>query len=242
MGILEGLRGWNEFHCPCCGRWQAHPEICASCVANGNHPPVPNGVDNGPETKGFTGIRWPDGRLAVLDRFATTATYMTRPKEVDSLAPTPEESFPDIVELRGIRQSLDRLVALQLYANKDIPLALVYEADPSGLIERAVLAIAEAKLAERPVGMTADDLVAQLRSAGVDPRTGAGGFVPGFEPEAWTKGEDPGDPYFYDGVRRLLGYLNQPFSDSSDLDKLAHDHGWNRENIREMLQGMGLED
>lgn len=155
-----------------------------------------------------------------------------------------EESFPDIVELRGIRIGIDRLVALKLY-DLQVPLVVVYAADPSGLVEQAILALAAEKLNSPSAGeptLAPETLIAQLKAAGVDPRTGAGGFVPGFEPESWSRGDDPTDAHFYDCVRRLMTYLGQPIDDFRDLEKVAKDHSWTRETIKETMQGMGLED
>lgn len=137
-------------------------------------------------------------------------------------------------DLGRIADSLEKLVALQLYTIK-VPFPEVFAADPSGVVEAAIRALITEEVAEKS-GASIDDLRAKLTAAGVD--------LHGDSPAGSTATGSPTleDPLYYDCIRRLATYLNIPFDGLTDLEALARQHQWTRDTIEDTLRGVGLED
>lgn len=135
--------------------------------------------------------------------------------------------------LARIATALEQLVALKLY-DLQVPLPEVYAADPSGLVEKAILALAKEKMLEQ-TGASVQKLHAQLLT---DPA--AAEALKGASPSAPLDEDPNADPLFYDRVRQLAHYLNIPCDDLTDLELLAQQHAWTRETLAETLAGVGL--
>lgn len=174
------------------------------------------------------------GPGGIADRVAGREMVGTRP------GPGVEPPLPERPALDRIADALEQLVALALY-HLDMPLPTVESADPSGLVALAI----EAKKLELIEQSRSQVLAEDQRRLKELLKDGPESLLKDrpYSPVAGSNPNHADDDTFYDGVRRLLEYLHEPFDelDPGALDTAAHGHGWTRENIREMVEGFGLD-